>query len=597
MNKLKISTKLALLIGILGALLVLIGGIGLYGMSKSDAALDSLYADRTVPIAQLGETQYLQLRNRLVIANALIEQAPDRTAKTIAEVEANMGQISKVWEVFMATPMTPEEAQIAKVYAEKRQQYVQEGLLPALAALRTNDFKEVQRVLIEKIRPTFDAVREQATALMKLQMEQAKKEFDAAVARFHTLRWLAMASIVLGLLFAVFFGLTLSRGITVPLRRAVEISDAVAHGDLSGAIPTEGTDEISALMRALSDMQTSLASVVTNVRHGSEGVATASAEIAQGNQDLSARTESQASALEETAASMEQLSATVKQNADNARQGNQLAMSASSVAIQGGEVVAQVVETMKGINDASRKISDIISVIDGIAFQTNILALNAAVEAARAGEQGRGFAVVASEVRSLAGRSAEAAKEIKSLINASVDRVAQGTALVDQAGTTMTEVVTSIRRVTDLMGEISAASSEQASGVAQVGEAVTQMDQVTQQNAALVEEMAAAASSLKSQALELVQTVAVFKLGAHDGQPGIALPTAAVRSHKPGAPPFKGTERRGGGIPKGAAARSRAPTPAKTSVASAKLVLSKPAAAPTTKAAPAAGADSDWETF
>lgn len=243
MNKLKISTKLALLIGILGALLMLIGGIGLYGISKSDAALDSLYAERTVPISQLGEMQYLQLRNRLAIANALIEQAPDRTANTLAEVEANMGQISKVWEVFkatpmtprsqkssgrrlvwevfMATPMTPEEAQIAKVYAEKRQQYVQEGLLPALAALRTNDFKEVQRVLIEKIHPTFDAVREQATALMKLQMEQAKKEFDAAVARFHTLRWLAMASIVLGLLFAVFFGLTLSRGVTVPLRRAV----------------------------------------------------------------------------------------------------------------------------------------------------------------------------------------------------------------------------------------------------------------------------------------------------------------------------------------------------------------------------------------
>ena len=292
---------------------------------------------------------------------------------------------------------------------------------------------------------------------------------------------------------------------------------------------------------------------------------------------------------------MEQLSATVKQNADNAAQANQLAMTASTVAIQGGAVVGQVVETMKGINVASRRISDIIQVIDGIAFQTNILALNAAVEAARAGEQGRGFAVVASEVRSLAGRSAEAAKEIKSLINASVERVETGTTLVDQAGATMTEVVSAISRVTDLMGEISAASKEQALGAAQVGEAVTQMDQVTQQNAALVEEMAAAASSLKSQALEMVQTVGVFKLGGQDQAHGTTLPSASVRSNKSGAPPFKGTERRGAGAPKGAAARSRAPAPksGKGAVAVIRPVAPAKSSAKTTPA----GNDSDWETF
>jgi hypothetical protein len=261
---------------------------------------------------------------------------------------------------------------------------------------------------------------------------------------------------------------------------------------------------------------------VRSVRQGSESVSTASAEIAQGNNDLSARTESQASSLEETAASMEQLSATVKQNAHSAREANQLAANASLVAQNGGEVVGQVVHTMRDINESSRRIADIISVIDGIAFQTNILALNAAVEAARAGEQGRGFAVVASEVRALAGRSAEAAREIKSLISASVEKVEQGTSLVDTAGTTMTEVVSSIRRVTDLMGEIDSASNEQAMGVAQVGEAVSQMDQVTQQNAALVEEMAAAASSLKMQAQELVQTVAVFKLAEGSGHPSPA---------------------------------------------------------------------------
>ena len=313
-------------------------------------------------------------------------------------------------------------------------------------------------------------------------------------------------------LLAAIFGIAIVRGITAPLNRAVAVTEAVAQGNLSQSIPIEGRDEFSELMTALMHMQNNLARVVGSVRTGSEGVATASSEIAQGNHDLSARTERQASVLEETAASMEQLSATVRQNADSARLANQLAQSASKVAMQGGEVVTQVVDTMKGINESSKRINDIIGVIDGIAFQTNILALNAAVEAARAGEQGRGFAVVATEVRSLAGRSAEAAKEIKTLINASVERVDQGTELVDQAGNTMTEVVSAIRRVTEIMGAISAASDEQSAGVAHMGEAVQQMDQVTQQNAALVEEMAAAASSLKSQADDLVGTMTVFKL-------------------------------------------------------------------------------------
>jgi methyl-accepting chemotaxis protein len=295
---------------------------------------------------------------------------------------------------------------------------------------------------------------------------------------------------------------------------AMNSVNAVAQGDLTVDIPLQPGDSTS-LLAALAGMRDNLARVVSDVRSNAEGVAVASAEIAQGNNDLSARTEQQASALEETAASMDELSTTVKQNADNARQANQLASSASSVAVQGGDVVGLVVETMKGINESSRKISEIISVIDGIAFQTNILALNAAVEAARAGEQGRGFAVVAAEVRSLAGRSAEAAKEIKNLINASVARVGEGSVLVDKAGETMAEVVTSIRRVTDIMVEISAASSQQAAGASQVGEAVMQMDQATQQNAALVEQMAAAASSLKTQAGEMVETVAVFKVGAN----------------------------------------------------------------------------------
>ena len=306
----------------------------------------------------------------------------------------------------------------------------------------------------------------------------------------------------------------ISTSIVRGVQRAVQVIDVMANGDLSRPIHVKGRDEISVLLKTLGHMQTQLASVVLSVRQGSESVASASGQIAQGNQDLSARTESQASSLEETAASMEELGSTVRHNADNARQANQLAQGASSIAAQGGVVVEQVVKTIRSIHEDSNKMADIIGVIDGIAFQTNILALNAAVEAARAGEQGRGFAVVASEVRALAQRSAAAAKEIKTLIDTSMGRVQAGTAQADKAGQTMQEVVQSIERVRDLMGEISAASQEQSEGVSQIGEAVTNMDQVTQQNAALVEEMAAAAASLNSQAHDLVSAVAVFQLAA-----------------------------------------------------------------------------------
>ena len=341
----------------------------------------------------------------------------------------------------------------------------------------------------------------------------------ADIQRVTTLIWIGQGVLQVALFFII--GLIVRRSLNQlgaePLE-AANLAKSVAEGDLSQAIALTSGDTHS-LMAQLKEMQLSLAKVVGNVRMSAEGVATASVQIAQGNSDLSGRTQQQASALEQIAASMEELEATVKQNAESARQANQLALSASGVAIRGGEVVAQVVQTMKGINESSHTISEIISVIDSIAFQTNILALNAAVEAARAGEQGRGFAVVATEVRSLAGRSATAAKEIKSLICASVERVDQGNALVNQAGSTMQEVVTSIRRVTDIMGEISVASGEQSAGVSQVVEALSQLDQGTQQNAALVEEMAAAAAGLESQSQELVQVVAVFKLGgAADGR-------------------------------------------------------------------------------
>ena len=412
-----------------------------------------------------------------------------------------------------------QQARLAKMLAQ-HEQFL--GVAASLTALRTsvNDGKasadELQREFAAgRDKAAMDAFRADVADFLKVESDLLAQRSAALDAESKTTSLIMIAGGLTLCAVTVVLGLLLSRSVFRQLggepHQAVEVANAMASGNLAVQIHLQAGDTGS-LMARLAHMRTSLSSVVSNVRGNAESVATASAQIAQGNADLSQRTEQQASALQQTAATMEELSTTVRQNADSALQANQLAKSASAVAVNGGDVVGQVVETMKGISDSSRRIADIIGTIDGIAFQTNILALNAAVEAARAGEQGRGFAVVASEVRSLAQRSAEAAKEIKSLISASTERVEQGTVLVDQAGRTMNEVVASIRRVTDIVGEISAASSEQSNGIAQVGQAVTQMDQVTQQNAALVEESAAAAESLKGQAGTLVQVVSGFKL-------------------------------------------------------------------------------------
>ncbi|XVJ68631.1 MAG: methyl-accepting chemotaxis protein [Rhizobacter sp.] len=374
--------------------------------------------------------------------------------------------------------------------------------------------EEAFAFLAEKTVAARNRLLEPVTAEKKRQTEQLKAELAAIETSALNARTLVLSGVLLvglGVVGFAWYVLRVMRALGAEPEELKQIADEVAGGNLATPITLRPGDTDS-ILAALKTMRDSLATTVRAVRQSADSVATGSTQIAMGNADLSARTEQQAASLEETAASMEELGSTVSQNADNAAQANQLAAGASAVAVQGGEVVAEVVQTMKGINDSSKKIADIISVIDGIAFQTNILALNAAVEAARAGEQGRGFAVVAAEVRSLAQRSAGAAKEIKALISASVERVDAGTALVDRAGATMNEVVQSIRRLTDIVAEISSASREQSSGVSQVGEAVTLMDQATQQNAALVEESAAAAESLKQQAHGLVQTVAVFRL-------------------------------------------------------------------------------------
>jgi len=398
----------------------------------------------------------------------------------------------------------------------------------AVKAKAAGDDAEAARVLDKEFTPTANAYQEAIHTLVGMQHKSidasAAMIAENAAASTRLLTMLAIGAVLLGAVFCW----RLTAGIVRPIRAAVGVAETVAAGDLSHQIVATGKDETGALLRALRHMNDSLTSIVTEVRSGTDTIATASAEISSGNMDLSGRTEQQASALEETAASMEELTTTVRKNADNARQANTLSIAASDVAVQGGAVVSQVIDTMGAINVASRKIVDIIAVIDGIAFQTNILALNAAVEAARAGEQGRGFAVVASEVRTLAQRSAAAAKEIKELIGASVEQVEAGTKLVDQAGTTMEEVVTSIRRVTDIMGEITTASAEQSGGIEQVNQAIGQMDEATQQNAALVEESAAAASSMQDQAAKLAQVVSVFKLDARMA-PGLTPTVAAAR--------------------------------------------------------------------
>ena len=578
------------LYAVLAFVTLALAGIAWFTAIEMRVVIDDASSIRDQRVPQLQRASALELdltRVSLQVRHALLARTPEELAATLADVDV------------LRRRMAQTQAEYGKAVRNDEDRQRQEAIDKALAnfwELGARNIAQVQQgdkeaafaFLVDHTVPARNAALQE----LRRAVDHYGAALDADVLEIHaeataTRDWLL--SLVVGVVALL---MALAWHVASVLRRRLEVSQAaverVRDGDFTQAVRDDTNDEFSPLLAAMQAMQASLSRIVSDVRANAESVATASAQIAQGNLDLSQRTEEQASALQQTAATMEELGTTVRQNADNAQQANQLAQAASGVAVKGGEVVGQVVETMKGISDSSRRIADIIGTIDGIAFQTNILALNAAVEAARAGEQGRGFAVVAGEVRTLAQRSAEAAKEIKGLIGASVERVEQGAALVDQAGRTMDEVVTSIRRVSDIVGEISAASVEQSTGVGQVGEAVGQMDKVTQQNAALVEESAAAAESLKSQASALVQTVSVFKL-SHGAQAQVAPAAAAPQD-------WSGAERRGPARAKNVTRPDfgKKPAPPKRSAAA---PAPAEAARPTEPVRQKTGTDDEWTSF
>ena len=515
-----IKSRLLFVIGFLSLLLIASGVIGICSLASTNAALKTLYENRLIPMGQLSEVVRLIDSNRMAVAESMNGDPAVVTPK-MAEVEKGIAQAGKNWDAYATGPLTPEERALAEKVTAARKKFVVEGMMPTVEALKSNNAQQAMELMAGPMTQTYAPMQESMNALIKLQLDTGHDEFAKSQSLYTTVRNTSVIAIVVGVVLAAFIGLRLIRAISAPLNASVRIARGVAGGDLTQNIYVESNDETGQLLQALKDMNDGLVATVSKVRMCTETIGVASSEIAQGNADLSARTESQASSLEETASSMEELTTTVKQNADNAAQANQLVVSASDYAVKGGEVVGQVVQTMGSIKESSRKIVDIIGVIDGIAFQTNILALNAAVEAARAGEQGRGFAVVAAEVRNLAQRSAGAAKEIKALIGDSVEKVDAGSRLVDQAGQTMEQIVTSVKHVADIMGEITSASLEQSAGIGEINQAITQMDEMTQQNAALVEQAAAAAESMQEQAAILAQAVAAFKLAGtmHQTQP------------------------------------------------------------------------------
>jgi methyl-accepting chemotaxis protein len=524
-----IKTRLIIVITFLSILAAAIGMLGLHGMRQANQGLKAVYEDRALVLERISRIDALMLQNRLSLALAISDPMVDIKAES-ARIESNAAEINQAWSAYLPAVTMPEEQQLATRFGSVWAKVLGEGLRPAVAALRSGDV-EAAKAAQERMQLLASALAQDIHALRRLQVDGAKREYEDAAARYAVLRNSAAAAIVLGTLAAALFGYFLIRNIYRDLGGepdyAAAIVRRIAAGDLSGAVALRAGDKRS-LLAAMDAMQRNLTQTIGQINAATLTISTASTQVAYGSQDLRAQIEQQVSSLRQTAASMDQVASTVKQNADSARDANRLVVSASETAQRGGVVVAGVVDKMEAINASAKKIVDIIGVIDGIAFQTNILALNAAVEAARAGEQGRGFAVVASEVRNLAQRSASAAKEIKALIDDSVGQIDDGARLVGQAGQTMHDIMESVDRVTHIVGDIAAASQRQSSGIDQISQAIGRIDQVTQRNAALVDDAAGASESLRDQAIRLSELVTAFQLE----QPSSAPVALLASSHE-----------------------------------------------------------------
>ncbi|WP_312518459.1 methyl-accepting chemotaxis protein [Massilia sp.] len=529
---LKIGKRLALGFGLLGLMFVLLIALANSMLSRVNDSSDKIVSER-MPIIEI--TTHLDndiSTIAIALRNMMLNEDPVDRQKQVESIDkARAGITDNLKSLRQALTGHPKSLEKLDAMDSTAAAYLSSGA-ELLALINAGQAEQSRTYLTNELRPRLAGLRAATAAQSALQKELSNADSDGATETYRSAVWLMCGIGAAALLLAGAVAWWITRSITRPVARALEVANTVAAGDLTSRIEVTSRDELGELLQALKSMNDNLAATVGTVRVGTDTIAVAAAEVASGNQDLSSRTEQQASALEETASSMEELTSTVKQNADNARQANMLAETASTVAARGGDVIKQVVGTMNEIDASASRINDIIGVIDGIAFQTNILALNAAVEAARAGEQGRGFAVVASEVRNLAQRSAAAAKEIKGLIGDSTGKVEAGSKLVAEAGATMEEIVDSVRRVTDIMAEISAASREQTAGIEQINQAVTQMDQGTQQNAALVEQAAAASASMQEQAGKLATAVSVFRIASTPAQQ-VAQPVRVQQNPQP----------------------------------------------------------------
>jgi methyl-accepting chemotaxis protein-1 (serine sensor receptor) len=538
---LTIRTRLIGTMALLGVLIIFIGVKGIFALHTSNNVLKDVYSNSMVSMKAIYEAQIQIDRARLSLDR--VAMAPDaaNVAETIKRSQDFVDASDKFWKSYYSLPFGEGEKALADQVAAQRDALIKDGLQNAVKALTSKDKAEIDRLMLSEVTRLFRLYTDSSEKLSSYQLKATAAQYEASQAEYQRNFMMAVAAIIVGIILAGVSGTLLLRAVMVPLNQAIGHFQAMAQGNLANHIELDRKDEMGKMMEGLQQMQERLSGTVRSVREGSDAIATASSEIAAGNLDLSRRTEQQAASLEETASSLEELTSTVRQNSDNARQANTLASSASDIAVKGGELVTRVIDTMGSITQSSDKIADIIGVIDGIAFQTNILALNAAVEAARAGEQGRGFAVVATEVRNLAQRSAAAAKDIKALITDSVEKVGSGSALVNEAGTTMEEIVTSVRRVTDIISEISSAGREQEVGIEQINTAVAEMDTVTQQNAALVEQAAAASQAMQEQAVKLAEMVAVFQVEGSNiaARKTASAPQATARTAAAAAPARK----------------------------------------------------------